>query len=461
MFETMILGAGPGGTGALVWAAGAGLLGAWLEHGIAIVDQRSTMGGTLGRYGLNADTLGSTFLECLDGLAGDGNLGALRHDPTVRELDTYRNALPPLFLAGRFLDRLGVALTAEIGQHPRSCFITKTQVLGLRLCHDKTVLAELMDRNGCRRMLHATSAVLALGGRQSIGWLEIELAPGVRLDRWQHKIMPSDRLLARGGAALALEWLSGRDRPPRVVILGGSHSAFSAAWVLLERIPALPFSPGSVQILHRNPLRVFYPSRAQAAADGYAFTEADVCPATGRVHRLGGLRGDGRDVWRRMQGLADGPVEERVAAQPIAALSAEELCNRLDTADLIVVAFGYRLATVPVYAADGSRIRLADHGPAVDATARLRTADGTVLPNVFGVGLGSGFRPWGPMSGEPGFHGQQNSLWLYQHGLGALIYHGVRLWATERGERAGESADEWHLPDPAVLYLPPDVRSPA
>jgi hypothetical protein len=53
---------------------------------------------------------------------------------------------------------------------------------------------------------------------------------------------------------------------------------------------------------------------------------------------------------------------------------------------------------------------------------------GGALPNVFAVGLGSNYQPWGKMAGEPSFDGQQNSLWLYQNGLGQLIYQGVATW---------------------------------
>jgi hypothetical protein len=40
--------------------------------------------------------------------------------------------------------------------------------------------------------------------------------------------------------------------------------------------------------------------------------------------------------------------------------------------------------------------------------------------------------PWGHLAGEASFSGQQNSLWLYQHGLGEMIYRGTRQRATQR-----------------------------
>ncbi len=456
MLETMILGGGPGGTGPLVWAAGAGVLGDWLDRGVAVVDRCAGMGGTVGRYCLNADTLGGTFLECLDAPACDPRFAVLRDAPSARALATYRAALPPLPLVGRFLDDLGAVLARVLARHPRSCFLPQRRVSGVSLCRDGSVVAVLRDRSGLRTTLRAASAVLALGGRQPAAWDEWVLRGDLALGRWGDRIVPSDRLLGRDGAAMVAARLAAA-RAPRVVILGGSHSAFSAAWTLLERLPCIRFGEGGVQILYRTAPRVFYASRAEAAADGYAFSDADVCPATGRVHRLGGLRGDGRALWRRIQGKGDLSRERRATLLPLGDLGDGTLRALLDAADLIVPAFGYRLATVPVTGPDDEPIALACSGPSVDADARLRTASGGVLANVFGIGLGSGFRPWGEMAGEPGFHGQQNSLWLYQHGLGGLIHDGVRRWAVERRARSAAAALPRAARDLAALCLPAEL----
>lgn len=57
------------------------------------------------------------------------------------------------------------------------------------------------------------------------------------------------------------------------------------------------------------------------------------------------------------------------------------------------------------------------------------------------MGPRSGFVPWGDVAGEASFVGQQKCLWLYQHGLGQMIYHGTRKRAarqntTKRGLNA-------------------------
>jgi hypothetical protein len=56
---------------------------------------------------------------------------------------------------------------------------------------------------------------------------------------------------------------------------------------------------------------------------------------------------------------------------------------------------------------------------------RLLLGDGSSLPSLFGIGLGTGYRLPPSMGGEPNFNGQANSLWLYQNDIGAVICRGI------------------------------------
>lgn len=426
LYETVILGGGPAGTGPLVWAARHGRLGAWLDSGVALVEQAEELGGSLGQFPLNADSRGTSFLECLDGPDCAPFLADLRTDPVAAELESFRAAHPSLELVGRFERRLGAAMLTEFGRHPNSRAFTATRAEAIRLQADGSVAVVTTATDGRRVVVRAASAVVALGGRPNASWSEIEVAPGVHLGHWRDKIVSSHRLLSRGGVQEVARRLARAPGSPRVVILGGAHSAFSAAWLLLERVSAHSFGTHGVQILHRSEPRPNYPSRAAAHVDFYEFSESDVCAATGGVHRLGGLKGDGREVWRRLHRKPGTERDDRVVALPIGGLPRADLLRLLSDCDLIVPALGYRLATLPIYDARGARVPLARCGPAVAPDARLLAEDGTPVPGVFGVGLGSGFRPWGAMTGEESFAGQQNSLWLYQNGLGKLLYDGTR-----------------------------------
>ncbi len=432
LFETAIIGGGAGGTGPLVWAARNGLLADWLDAGIVLIERRRKLGGTVGRYAINADTLGGTFLEALKGPDCEPWLSALGDDPVVHQLMRWSAGLPPLQLAGQFLERIGAALTREFAAHPSSLLLTCVRGTAVRSLNDGTLAIETAEGNGRRRSIRAATAVLALGGRQNTHWSSIELAPGIHLGRWQGKIIPSDHLLARDGAQHAGRLLAHRGRSrPRAVILGGAHSAFAAAPLLMHVLPHLRWGKASLRILYRTEPRIFFPSREAAAAVNYRFTEDDVCPATGRVFRLSGLRGEGRELFCRIRGIGSVERETRATAECLRSLTREQLIYALDTADLIVAALGYRLAMPPVFDPSGRMAALAKTGPAVDHEARLLTATGQPLPNVFGIGLGSSFRPWGAMAGERSFRGQQNSAWLYQHGLGEMIYAGVRRYAHQ------------------------------
>ena len=99
-----------------------------------------------------------------------------------------------------------------------------------------------------------------------------------------------------------------------------------------------------------------------------------------------------------MHGKAGVAPDRRAIAGPIRDLSRAELIRLLDDADLIVSALGYRLATVPVFDAEGDAVPLARTGPAVGPCSRARPPDGAPIPGVFGVGLGPGFVPHGAMA---------------------------------------------------------------
>ncbi|HZB92245.1 MAG TPA: hypothetical protein VE397_12430 [Stellaceae bacterium] len=432
----VILGGGAAGTGPLIWAAQNGKLEEWLGTGIAIVERSDRMGGGIGQYMLNADSLAGSFVEFLDPPAARTLFGTLAADPATQQLLAMRGEYPTLALVGEHMRSLGSALQSIVTASPGGSFLPREAACAIQLRGDDTLAVSLASG----AVLVARAALIALGGTQDPASLQgREIAPGLRLGEVAgDKLMPSDVLLTEAGIAAAEVRLAAAGEA-RVVIIGGSHSAFSAAWVLLNRLRRTRFGTNGVVLLHRRPPRVFYPSRAAAEADDYPFTEDDICPATGRVHRMGGLRNDGRELWRRLSSRPGAEPEPRMRMLGVAdpTLSPAALRRLLDQATLVVPALGYRLNTLPVFDAKGRRLALlADAGGrAVDRLSRLQLQQGGAIANLFGIGLGSGYRPWGKMAGEPGFNGQQNSLWLYRNGLGEVIYQGVSA-ASQRAPGA-------------------------
>lgn len=435
MQATVIIGGGPGGMGPLVWAAQTGNLNTWLRQGITVIDRQLSLGGTLGRYAINSDSLGAAYLECLEAPLAIDALRMLRDDPVTHEMERYRHAFPPLNLVDRFMRRIGASLEALIRSHDNCSVLSGTTARSLHLQRDGSIRVALDNGDS----LAARTVIMALGGRQN--WsqqLWENLRPGLSLSdcRLRH-LMSSDRLLTPQGLddiAQVMAEANGR----QIVILGGSHSAYSAAWALTRVIDSNTLSPKQIMILARRQPPVFYPDAAAAEADGYPVQPGDICPRTNRVHRLGGLRGNGRDIWRQITGRPAAEPESRVITALLEDFDTETLRDLLEAAAVVIPAFGYSAATLPVFTHRQRRVLLrAESGQSsVDDTGRMLRADGQVLPNVFGIGLGSGYRPSGSMGGEPNFSGQANSLWLYQNDIGALLYHGIQRCLRQSPSKA-------------------------
>src|SRR5579883_2052088 len=318
MLETLILGGGPGGTGPLVWAAQIGALQAWLNAGVAVVDYKPTIGGTIGRYIINSDTLGGAYLEFLDSRPSRDAFQPLVFDSATQEIERMRRGFPPLSTVGQYFRQFGAILARILADSDGGEFIPHAAVQSLSYRPDGALTVEISEGGGGTARITAKTAIMALGGRHDWAphWTA-EILPDVRLaDYPAAKIMSSDRLFTAEGRQRAAA-IIGAAPTPRVVILGGSHSGFSAAWVMTALMPEVAFGAGDIVIFMRREPPIFYENRDAAAADGYPVSSDNICPRTLRVHRLGGLRGDGRELWRRLTRRRGTVREERVAMMPL------------------------------------------------------------------------------------------------------------------------------------------------
>jgi hypothetical protein len=425
--RAVVLGAGPAGTGPLVNAQQRGLLSRLLDAGLAVVDRQDRMGrGTIGRYIINSDTTAGTFLECLAGQEA-GLFARVSGTDALRQLEELRRSAAPLRLVGEFLGEIGGALQQAVDAHPVSRFLPRTRAVAVRRTADGGFATAVEPSDGGRTYeLRSRYVVSALGGYQDRERaLTAPIAPGVRLaDRYADRVLLTEQVLTADGPA-RLEKMLEAGGSRRVVIIGGSHSAFSSAWVLLHQVSG-EFGAGDITILHRRPPRLFYPTAADAHAEGYTdFGPDDLCPLTGRVYRLAGLRWDSRELLRRIWAVGGAPAERRVRLVPLDPAVDDGVSALLDDAAVIIPAFGYRPVTVPVLDEHGRPVELAGAGPGtrplVDDRCRVLDAGGVPVPGMFGIGLASGFVLDGPLGGERSFTGQTNGLWLYQNGIGRRI----------------------------------------
>ena len=411
-YQTAILGSGPAGTGVLVRAARRGLLDGLLSRGLVLIDQQSgPTSTTLGHYDIPSNSPAGAFLECLDSPC-PAALQGLADTPEARALRAHQHETPPLPLVGQFLDRLAAALHQTLHEHPASTVLAGHRVTALRLHRDGTLIETVQD--GTPRQTVARRVVVALGAEQDRQSIRSQpITPQCSLEQTPDStIFLSDGIL-RGTTRAPL--LAALRRSARVVIIGGSHTALSICWQLLNQYTrhGITFNARSITIFHRSPVRVFYPDTDAARRDGYTNVSADqCCPQTGGVHRIGGLRGPSRELYRRI----------RAGREPRVQLASTDnlttLQQSLQTASAVIPAYGYQKRLVPIYGPDGARIPI--HRGQVDKHGRLLTNSGKPLP-IWSIGISSGQKTSPKIGGEACFKGSVDGVWLYQHLIGEHI----------------------------------------
>ncbi len=422
------MGGGPAGLAPLVHAARTGTLPALAARGLVVVERGDALGaGALADHAIGSDTLAETFLECLvDG--AEPRLAALRTDPAAESLAACRGGAAPLALVAAFLAVLGRTMREILLSHG-------AQVLTRHAAQQSRRLGGLWSTQvtapgGEVRQVLSERLVLATGAEQRLVDIASERLGGrLLVDALRDRIMLSGDALAHGGAERIASRLS--RRAPKVAVIGGSHSALACVNLLLSGRTGAGFAPGGVSLLHRRPLRLFYPTVEAAIADEYRdFTERDVCPLTRRLYRLAGFRLDARALARRALGIGGALPDPRLLLHRLGGSADEaEAWRILDQADLVIPAFGYRPRALRLLDAQDQEIGLAAHaGPGaalVDRQCRVLDRRRQPVPGVFALGLAAGFVPNGSLGGEPSFVGQTNGLWLWQHDIGAIILDGL------------------------------------
>ena len=426
-YRLVIVGGGPAGLAPVLAAHRNGLLGSMLSGGVAIVEASDELGtGGIGRYAINSDSTGTTFVDCLRSPEVT-ELTALQSHPLTREIGSAGDGPVPLQLAGQFLSLVGQTLSAMIAAHPACAVFT-----GHRALHTKRTGLDwatvIEDRFGCSHTLVSRLVVFATGATQPLERLAAERSAGVSLvARYKHKLLQSGDVFVSGGMENMAERLAA-SAEPRVAIVGGSTSAAAIANALLQR-SSIGFGADGVTILHRRPLRIYYPCVQDALDDGYTeFNEDDICPISKRVFRFAGFRLDSRDLIMRARGIGGRPAEPRLALHQLLTHDPEAVAI-MDRADLVIAALGYRPLALPVFEDDGMPIVLhAQTGPSapmVDEFCRVIDAQCRPITGLLGIGLAAGFVPRGKLGGEPSFSGQANGLWLWQNDVGMLIVEAV------------------------------------
>ncbi|HEU0065671.1 MAG TPA: DegT/DnrJ/EryC1/StrS family aminotransferase [Sphingomonas sp.] len=426
----VVIGGGPAGTALLTAATKRGLLPDLARSGLILVERDDAIGGgRLGRYAITSDSSAQTFLSAVkDNVHPE--LAALADHPVGRAVAGYSDALGvPLVEVGPLLRETGACLTGIVRENGGKVLTGHEAVAAMRGTDDMWTVRLRRRSDGATVEVRTRAVAIATGGHQPLDRLVQQTVAGVPLVQLAgDRLLQSDEVLRLGGMEQVADLLAGK-RAPRVAVIGGSTSALTTIALLLRGRPSLPLGAGAITLLHRRPLRPFYPSVAAALAEGFTdFGPDDVCTVSGFVYRLGGFRLEARELVLRMLGVDGRQPDPRVALHRIDGDNGEAGAQAqaqaiIGAADLVVAALGYRPHALPVFDAAGRPLALAaDAGKAmVDRQCRVVDAAGAAIPGLFGIGLAAGFIPWGPLGGEASFTGQANGLWLWQNDVGQMI----------------------------------------
>ena len=435
--NTLIVGGGPAGLAPLVSASRSGLLDRVLAEGIALAERGTAVGaGRIGRYAINSDSTANTLISCVCDNPHPA-LAALREHPVTRSIAAYQGGGVPLALVGEFMMLVGGALRDLLIASGNEVLLGHEAVSSKQQADGFWRTKLHCPSNGSEIFVESRFVVLATGGHQPPSYLMRRWIGGrPLLPNYADKLIQSDEALSSAGLAAISDRLeTGRSR--RVAIVGSSSSAMACAGAILKAPFGREIGEGAVTLLHRRPLHIFYPSAAEAVADGYnEFSSEDICPISGFVFRLSGLRLEARDLLMSVRGIGGRPPEKRLRLYPVYAGPDRAAREILDDADVIIAALGYRPQVIPLLTASGRRLELFadDTGvrPLVDEQCRVLDRSGTPIEGLLGIGLGSGFFSRELVGGELSFSGQTNSLWQWQNAIGGLIVRRIQAGETTR-----------------------------
>ena len=434
--NTLIVGGGPAGLAPLVSASRSGLLNRILADGIALAERGATIGaGRIGRYAINSDSTANTLISCVCDNSYPA-LAALHDHPVTRAIATYQGGSVPLALVGEFMCVVGSALRDLLLAAGSNVLLEHEAISSKQLTGGfwRTKLRRLTD--GAVVFVESRFVVLATGGHQPRSYLARRRVGGSPLlPSYSGKLVQSDEALTAAGLAAIGDRLA-KGRSKKVAIVGSSSSAMACANAILRSPFGQNLGAGAVTLLHRRPLHIFYPSATEAMADGYAeFGSEDICPISGFVYRLSGLRLEARDLLMAVRGIGGRATEERLRLHQVGAGSDPAAVEILDDADVVIAALGYRPQALPLLDSSGRRLEVFadDSGarPLVDSECRVLDQSGAPIEGLLGIGLGSGFFSRELVGGELSFSGQTNSLWQWQNAIGGLIVRQIQKAAVK------------------------------
>ena len=207
-----------------------------LPRGVLLVEAGGpeTLGmGQLGKYEIRSNTYASKLVEHVLGdkfhaSPPEGSTGTplecLRYNPTVTELLAIGPAPAPLGLIAKFMSHVAQIFYGILNARKHSTCLCKTRVVSLQRTATGFWRVNLKGEDDASSSMLAEHVAICVGAVQE--------KPDLDVKAHQNKVMTSDDVLTKEG----IHKFTAKLKNNRVCIVGGSHSAFSVAWICLKAL---------------------------------------------------------------------------------------------------------------------------------------------------------------------------------------------------------------------------------
>lgn len=418
-YNLAVCGAGPAGMGFLFHAYKKGFLKEFINNGLIIIDNKTTLGGgDLGKYNMTANTTAGTFLESITEIDPDSIFDNIKANSAIySQLESKTNEPVSLNLISLFLEEISMVLLSYIKKNGGK-ILNKSNLLSAKQLDDGYQL-HIENKEGKETIFNTKKIIMNLGATQnkstSINILKnSDYLADYDLD--ESKILTTNDIIT--------EPLDQIDFQENMSIIGASHSAFSAIEIISKSNKCK-----TLNLIYYSPIRIQYPSISAAKEDNYTFDqELDVCSITGGVNRYGGLRFTARDI--ALSILKTNKIYNNEIDINLIEIKQENhaiIQNYLTKTDKIITCFGYE-PNLPIFLNKDDSVfslKLRGLGVFVDSNGGIYKENGKALNNMYAFGIGAGLSRSKEIGGELSFQGRVDGVWLYHNDIGKRVLNDV------------------------------------
>lgn len=315
------------------------------RHRIDVFERNNLIGpGDYAKYDIVTSSAGSSLLKAVP---TTGPFRSISSNPAVRKVWGADHPVRTVDLAQALV---GIGRQVQDSLGPNRVH-TGSSVTSIDLSEHTTHIH--LDSGD---VLRAEHVVLATGRSE-------RLHP--QLQHWRGKLWRSSEVIAIDMRVKLETMLQGMKKDGLIVIVGASHSAMASLQTLLAvrdslRTQVPNYRGPRFEVLHRNPARFMYESRADAILEHVrereqSFTSTDICPETGIVFRDSGLRHQSKELYSELWSR----LVPRARLTRIGSIGDAEAV--LSEANIVVQALGYH-GRVPDLYESGLMIR-GKHSP--------------------------------------------------------------------------------------------------